>query len=77
MYLNNKDLFDLELLCTTLENHLDINEGDVDMLKNLVNKLKKQKEKKDKFNSEYIKEKRKNDKTYGRSFKEKQRMLGI
>ena len=77
MYLNNKDLFDLELLCTTLENHLDINEDDVDMLKNLVNKLKKQKEKKDKFNSEYIKEKRKNDKTYGRSFKEKQRMLGI
>ena len=77
MYLNNKDLFDLELLCITLENHLDINEDDVDMLKNLVNKLKKQKEKKDKFNSEYIKEKRKNDKTYGRSFKEKQRMLGI
>lgn len=77
MYLNNKDLFDLELLCTTLENHLDINEDDVDMLKNLVNKLKRQKEKKDKFNSEYIKEKRKNDKTYGRSFKEKQRMLGI
>lgn len=77
MYLNNKDLFDLELLCTTLENHLDINEDDVDMLKNLVNKLKKQKEKKDKFNAEYIKEKRKNDKTYGRSFKEKQRMLGI
>lgn len=77
MYLNNKDLFDLELLCTTLENHLDINEDDVYMLKNLVNKLKKQKEKKDKFNAEYIKEKRKNDKTYGRSFKEKQRMLGI
>lgn len=77
MYLNNKDLFDLELLCTTLENHLDINEDDVDMLKNLVNKLKRQKEKKDKFNSAYIKEKRKNDKTYGRSFKEKQRMLGI
>jgi len=77
MYLNNKDLFDLELLCTTLENHLDINEDDVDMLKNLVNKLKRQKEKKDKFNAEYIKEKRKNDKTYGRSFKEKQRMLGI
>ena len=77
MYLNNKDLFDLELLCTTLENHLDINEDDVNMLKNLVNKLKKQKEKKDKFNAEYIKEKRKNDKTYGRSFKEKQRMLGI
>lgn len=77
MYLNNKDLFDLELLCTTLENHLDINEDDVNMLKNLVNKLKRQKEKKDKFNAEYIKEKRKNDKTYGRSFKEKQRMLGI
>lgn len=77
MYLNNKDLFDLELLCTTLENHLDINEDDVDMLKNLVNKLKKQKEKKDKFNAEYIKEKRKNDKTYGRSFKDKQKMLGI
>lgn len=77
MYLNNKDLFDLELLCTTLENHLDINEDDVDMLRNLVNKLKRQKEKKDKFNAEYIKEKRKNDKTYGRSFKEKQRMLGI
>ena len=77
MYLNNKDLFDLELLCTTLENHLDINEDDVDMLKNLVNKLKRQKEKKDKFNAEYIKKKRKNDKTYGRSFKEKQRMLGI
>ena len=77
MYLNNKDLFDLELLCATLENHLDINEDDVDMLKNLVNKLKRQKEKKDKFNAEYIKEKRKNDKTYGRSFKEKQRMLGI
>lgn len=77
MYLNNKDLFDLELLCTTLENHLDINEDDVDMLKNLVNKLKKQKEKKDKFNSEYMKEKRKNDKTYGRSLKDKQRMLGI
>lgn len=77
MYLSNKDLFDLELLCTTLENHLDINKDDVDMLKNLVNKIKRQKEKKDKFNSEYIKEKRKNDKTYGRSFKEKQRMLGI
>ena len=77
MYLNNKDLFDLELLCTTLENHLDINEDDVDMLKNLVNKLKRQKEKKDKFNAEYMKEKRKNDKTYGRSLKDKQRMLGI
>lgn len=77
MYLSNKDLFDLELLCTTLENYLSVTEDDVDMLRNLIDKLKRQKEKRDKFNSEYMKEKRKTDKTYGRSFKEKQRMLGI
>ena len=77
MYLSNKDLFDLELICTTLENDLSVTEDDVDMLRNLINKFKGQKEKRNKFNSEYMKEKRKTDKTYGRSFKEKQKMLGI
>lgn len=78
MYLSNKDLFDLELLYISLKNHADVIDVEkIETLGNIINKLETQKKRKDKFNAEYMKEKRKKDKTYGQSFERKQRMLGI
>lgn len=78
MYLSNKDLFELELLYISLKNHADVIDVDkIETLGNIINKLETQKKRKDKFNAEYMKEKRKKDKTYGQSFERKQRMLGI
>ena len=78
MYLSNKDLFDLELLYISLKNHVDVIDVEkIETLGNIINKLETQKKRKDKFNAEYMKEKRKKDKTYGQSFERKQRMLGI
>ena len=78
MYLSNKDLFELELLYISLKNHVDVIDVEkIETLGNIINKLETQKKRKDKFNAEYMKEKRKNDKTYGQSFERKQRMLGI
>ena len=78
MYLSNKDLFELELLYVNLKNHADVIDVEkIETLGNIINKLEAQKKRKDKFNAEYMKEKRKKDKTYGQSFERKQRMLGI
>jgi len=78
MYLSNKDLFELELLYISLKNHADVIDVEkIETLGNIINKLETQKKRKDKFNAEYMKEKRKKDKTYGQSFERKQRMLGI
>lgn len=78
MYLNNEDLFELELLYTNLKNHIDIiGIEKLETLGNIIKKIETQKDRKNKSVANYMKEKRKNDKTYGRSFTEKQRMLGI
>lgn len=78
MYLNNEDLFELELLCINLKRHADVIDVEkIETLSNIINKLETQKKKKDKFNAEYMKEKRKKDKTYGQSFERKQKILGI
>ena len=78
MYLNNEDLFELELLYINLKNHADVIDIEkIETLGNIINKLEAQKKRKDKFNAEYMKEKRKKDKTYGQSFERKQKMLGI
>lgn len=78
MYLNNEDLFELELLYVNLKSHADVIDVEkIEILGNIINKLETQKKRKDKFNAEYMKEKRKKDKTYGQSFKRKQKILGI
>lgn len=78
MYLSNKDLFELKLLYISLKNHADVIDVEkIETLGNIINKLETQKKRKDKFNAEYMKEKRKKDKTYGQSFERKQKMLGI
>lgn len=78
MYLNNEDLFELELLYTNLKNHADVIDIEkIEILGNIIKKIETQKDRKNKSVANYMKEKRKNDKTYGRSFTEKQRMLGI
>ena len=78
MYLSNKDLFELNLLYVNLKNHVDVIEIEkLETLGNIINKLEAQKKRKDKFNAEYMKLKRKKDKTYGQSFERKQKMLGI
>ena len=78
MYLNNEDLFELELLYTNLKNHIDIiGIEKLETLGNIIKKIETQKDRKNKSVANYMKEKRKNDKTYGRSFTEKQKMLGI
>ena len=78
MYLSNKDLFELELLYISLKNHADVIDVEkIETLGNIINKLETQKDRKNKSVANYMREKRKNDKTYGRSFTEKQRMLGI
>lgn len=78
MYLSNKDLLELELLYVDLKNNVDIiGTEKLETLGNIIKKIETQKDKKDKFNSGYMKEKRKKDKTYGQSFERKQRMLGI
>ena len=78
MYLSNKDLFELELLYISLKNHADVIDVEkIETLGNIINKIETQKDRKNKSVANYMREKRKNDKTYGRSFTEKQRMLGI
>ncbi len=78
MYLNNEDLFELELLYVNLKRHADVIDVEkIETLGNIIKKIETQKDRKNKSVANYMKEKRKNDKTYGRSFTEKQRMLGI
>ena len=78
MYLSNKDLFELELLYISLKNHADVIDVEkIETLGNIINKIETQKDRKNKSVANYMREKRKNDKAYGRSFTEKQRMLGI
>ena len=78
MYLSNKDLFELELLYISLKSHADVIDVEkIEKLGNIINKIETQKDRKNKSVANYMREKRKNDKTYGRSFTEKQRMLGI
>lgn len=78
MYLNNEDLFELELLYIDLKNHADVIDIEkIETLGNIINKLETQKDKRNKSVARYVKEKRKKDKTYGRSFAEKQKILGI
>lgn len=78
MYLSNKDLFNLELLYADLKNHVDIiGTEKLETLSDIIKKIETQKDRKNKSVANYMREKRKNDKTYGRSFTEKQRMLGI
>lgn len=78
MYLSNKDLLELELLYVDLKNHIDVIETEkLETLGNIIKKIETQKDKKNKSVANYMREKRKNDRTYGRSFTEKQKMLGI
>lgn len=78
MYLNNEDLFELELLYVNLKRHADVIDVEkIETLGNIIKKIETQKDRKNKSVANYMKEKRKKDKTYGRSFTEKQRMLGI
>lgn len=78
MYLSNKDLLELELLYVDLKNHVDvIGTEKLETLGNIIKKIETQKDKKNKSVANYMREKRKNDRTYGRSFIEKQKMLGI
>lgn len=78
MYLSNKDLLELELLYVDLKNHVDvIGTEKLETLGNVIKKIETQKDRKNKSVANYIREKRKNDRTYGRSFTEKQKMLGI
>lgn len=78
MYLSNKDLFELELLYISLKNHADVIDVEkIETLGNIINKIETQKDRKNKSVANYMRKKRKNDKTYGRSFTEKQKMLGI
>lgn len=78
MYLSNKDLLELELLYVDLKNHVDvIGTEKLETLGNIIKKIETQKDRKNKSVANYMREKRKNDRTYGRSFTEKQKMLGI
>lgn len=78
MYLSNEDLFELEFLYTDLKNHTDVIDIEkIETFGNIIKKIETQKDKRNKSVAKYVKEKRKNDRTYGRSFTEKQKMLGI
>lgn len=78
MYLSNKDLLELELLYVDLKNHVDvIGTEKLETLGYIIRKIETQKDRKNKSVANYMREKRKNDRTYGRSFTEKQKMLGI
>lgn len=78
MYLSNKDLLELELLYVDLKNHIDVIDIEkIETLGNIIKKIETQKDRKNKSVANYMREKRKNDRTYGRSFTEKQKMLGI
>ena len=78
MYLSNKDLLELELLYVDLKNHIDvIGTEKLETLGNIIKKIETQKDRKNKSVANYMREKRKNDRTYGRSLKKKQKMLGI
>lgn len=78
MYINNEDMFVLKSICSVLA--LDngrIPSADVNKFESIVDKLETQRAKRISNATKYIKEKRKNDKYYARTHKEKTNLLGI
>lgn len=76
MFLNNSELFTLHQVESLLMINEDLLSKDLlNEYKVILNKLDKQKEKRNSANSKRIAEKRKKDRTYAQSIEKKKRML--
>lgn len=76
MFLNNSELFTLHQVESLLMFNEDLLSKDLlNEYKVILNKLDKQKEKRNSANSKRIAEKRKKDRTYAQSIEKKKRML--
>lgn len=78
MFLNNNDMYLLNEIASVLK--LDngrVPKESVEELVELIEKLETQKRKKISNSRDYIKTKRLQDKTYARTYEEKNKMLGL
>ena len=78
MFLNNNDMYLLNEIASILQiDNGRVPKASVEEFTELVEKLETQKRKKINDSRDYIKTKRLQDKTYARTYKEKNKMLGL
>jgi hypothetical protein len=78
MYINNNELCELKLLYNAITTDEGIiTQSNVDTLAKILERAEVQKAKKDSYNARYMREKRKEDKTYGQSYERKNKILGL
>lgn len=78
MFINNNELYELKLLYSSLLLNTDIvSQSNIDTLKTIIERVETQKAKKNNYTTKYMREKRKQDKTYGQSYERKNQILGI
>lgn len=78
MFINNTELYELKLLYSNLLLNTDIvSQSNIDTLKTIIDRVETQKAKKNSYTTKYMREKRKQDKTYGQTYERKNQMLGL
>lgn len=78
MFINNNELYELKLLYSSLLLNTDIvSQSNMETLKTIIERVETQKAKKNNYTTKYMREKRKQDKTYGQSYERKNQILGI
>ena len=78
MFINNNELYELKLLYSNLLLNTDIvSQSGIDALKTIIERAETQKSKKNSYTTKYMREKRKQDKTYGQTYERKNKILGI
>ncbi len=78
MFINNNELYELKLLYSSLLLNTDIvSQSNIETLKTIIERVETQKAKKNNYTTKYMREKRKQDKTYGQSYERKNQILGI
>lgn len=78
MFLSVDDMFVLHQLCANLKSDdCVVSQESIDKFEEILNKLDKQKSRRNEMAKDYVKTKRKTDKTYAQSYERKNKILGI
>lgn len=78
MFLSNNDMYLLNEIASVLQiDNGSVPKDNVEQFIKLINKLEEQKAKRNNLAKNYIKSKRKQDKTYGQTYERKNKILGI
>jgi hypothetical protein len=78
VFLSNNDMYLLNEIASVLQiDNGSVSKSNVEDFVKLVEKLEEQKAKRNNLAKNYIKSKRKQDKTYGQTYERKNKILGI